>query len=206
MKGTRDDEAPGQGERAGTEAGLTLIELGIVLLLMAILAGFAVPRLFMLTELNLRTSARKLAESVRLIPVLATNYGRPYTVRYEMDKHRYCYVQERRNPATGEDEAFFPDESTEILEPNPALKTRCFQLEDGVRFKDIEVLDGSEERQEKGTVFQRFLPRAITDPLALRLTDKKGRVYTLFVYRYGGRVDVREGDWTYKELLEELLQ
>jgi len=191
--------------RASTQ-GLTLIELTIVLLLMAILASFAIPRLLMVTEVNLRTSTRKLAETLRLVSSMATRHSSPFGIRYDMDKQKYCYTRCRFNPTTGEWVTLFGDESAEVIETDASLKTKCFTLKDGVYFKEIETLSGVEQKQQKGTLTHHYSPRGITDPLLIHLGDKKGRFYTLFLNRYAGRVEIRNGKWTYKDYLQELLE
>lgn len=190
----------------GSAQGLTLIELGIVMLLMALLASFSVPRLFMITEINLRTSARRLAETLKLTSAMATNTSRPYVFQYDLDEGTYCTTAARFDAGSGTWVAQFTDESIEIVGEDTLSKTKCFHLKDGVFFREIEPLRGTEEKQEKGKLSHWYSPRGITDPLMIRLGDKQGRFYTLIVSRYGGGVDVREGRWEYKDYYEDLFQ
>ncbi len=186
--------------------GLTLIELGIVMLLMAILASFSIPRLFMITEVNLRTSARRLAETLQLTSAMATNTSRPHVVRYDLDKGKYCTTAARFDAATGRWVARFTDESVEIVGEDALSKEKCFGLKDGVYFREIESFRQDEEKQEKGSLSHWYSPRGITDPLMIRLGDKQGRFYTLILSRYGGRVEVREGRWEIEEYYEDLFK
>jgi type II secretory pathway pseudopilin PulG len=195
--------APGAGR---SESGITLIELSIFLVLMAILYSFAVPRIAMVTEMNLRTSARQIAETLLELSAQATARAAPYAVVYDLDKRRYCYKQASFDTATGKWTVLFTDEETEEVGGDPQLKQRCFDLEEGVYFKDIEPLLRTEKTIEKGRVDQWFSPRGITDPLVIHLGDQKGRFYTLFLGRYGGKVDVRQGLLEYKEYLQEMLE
>lgn len=192
-------------ETASTQ-GLTLIELGIVLLLMALLASFSVPRLFMVTEINLRTTTRRLAETLQLISSLATNTSRPYVIEYDMDKGKYCYTAARFDAATGRWVAQFADESIEVVETDTLAQTKCFELKDGVYFREIEPIRGTEPKLEKGKLTHWYSPRGITDPLIIRLGDKQGRFYTLILSRYGGGVDIREGRWEFKDYYEDLFK
>ncbi len=193
-------------EAGNAEGGLTLIELGVVLLLMALLASFAVPRLYMITEINLRTSTRRLAETLQLISTMATNTSRPYVVRYDLDKGECCYTAARFDPAAGTWTAAFTDRSVETRESDVLAKTKCLRLKEGVFFKAIEPVAGDGQKQEHGRLTQWISPRGVTDPLLIRLGDKKDRVYTLVVSPYGGRVEIRHGAWTYEDYLEDLLE
>jgi len=194
-----------RGSSPGQE-GLTLIELGIVILVMGVVASFAVPRLLMITEVNLRTSARKLAETLGLLSSMAITHSRPYGVLYDLDKQRYCYVAAREDPESGAWQVIFTDdEKTEVV-GDPLAATRCFNLKEGVYFKDIETPEAVERKQEKGRLTHLFSPRGIAESLVIHLGDKKGRYYSILLHRYGGRVEVREGKLAYKDYVQQILQ
>ncbi len=198
-------EARARIERA-TEQGLTLIELGIVMLLMAILASFSIPRLMMITEVNLRTSARRLAETLQLTSTMATNTSRPHVVEYDLDKGRYCTTAAQFDSATGRWVAQFEDESVETVGQDALTKAKCFALKDGVYIREIETFRQDEEKQEKGKLSHWYSPRGITDPMMIRLGDKQGRFYTLILSRYGGGVDIRQGRWELRQYYEDLFE
>ena len=201
------DRTRGEVRIARTSArGLTLIELGIVMLLMAILASFSIPRLFMITEINLRTTTRRLAETLPWIASMATSTARPHVIQYDMDKGEYCYTAARFDAATGRWIAQLTDESIEGVGTDTLAETKCFSLKDGVYFREIEPLRGTEPKREKGKLSHWYSPRGITDPLMIRLGDKEGRFYTLILSRYGGGVEVRRGRWEYKEYYEDLFE
>ena len=187
---------PGTG---APSAGITLIELTIVIVLMAILASFAVPRFFMITEINLRTATRTLAETLREVSALATNLSKPFVVQYDLDKGKYCYQLAAFDTATGKWVVRITDEEVEQIGEAPYAGTKWYTLKDGVFFKDIETLSGTEKKVEKGVLDQWFQPRGIIDPLVIHLGDRKGRSYTVILNRYGSNVDLRKGRWEYKD-------
>jgi len=178
--------------------GFTLLELCIVIILMAILASFTVPRFYMITEVNLRTSTRRLAQTLRLVSTMATSKARPYLVKLD-SAGTY-------DPVLGRNIFHINEEATTQIGGNPATKTKCFQLKDGVYFKDIEPLTESGQLQEKGEMNYAYSPRGITEPMLIRLGDKKGRFYTLILSRYGGSVELRPGRIEYKDYIKELLE
>ena len=200
-----------QNKRAGPNKkapGFTLLELCIVIILMAILATFTVPRFYMITEINLRTSTRRLAETLRLVSTMATSTARPYRVKLDLDKKKYCYTSGTFDPVTGSRIYHFPDDKESSIQfgSDPNIRSKCFQLEEGVYFKDVEPLTESGYRQEKGSLFYEYSPRGVTESLLIRLGDKKGRFYTLIVNRYGGSVELRKGRVEYKDYIKELLE
>ncbi len=187
--------------------GFTLLELCIVIILMAIMTTFTAPRLFMITEINLRTSTRRLAETLRLISSKATNTSRPYSIQYDLDKHKYCFAAAAFDAGTGQWVARISDGPDPKNSPAAAVTpSKCFPLKDGVFFKDIEPLTESGQEQQNGRLSTWYSPRGITDPLLIHLGDKQGRFYTLILSRYGGKVVVRQGRWSYKDYIQELLE
>jgi prepilin-type N-terminal cleavage/methylation domain-containing protein len=192
--------------RPNPPRGITLIELTFVLLLMGVLASFAVPRFFMITEVNLKTSARNLAETLLEVSAMATNYSTPFVIQYDMDKQKYCFKQAQFDLATGAWTVLFPDDSAQEITPDPQAKTRCFSLKDGVYFKEIQPLLGPEKKYEKGKLPEWFSPRGVADPLMILLGDQKGRFFTLFVQRFGGQAELRPGRLEYKDYLREILE
>ena len=160
----------------------------------------------MITEINLRTSTRKLAETLRLISSKATNASRPYSIQYDLDKHKYCFTAAAFDPGTGQWVARITDGSEPQNSTDISTQTTCIPLNDGVFFKDIEPLTESGQEQQSGRLSTWYSPRGITDPLLIHLGDKQGRFYTLILSRYGGRVEIRQGRWSYKEYIEKLLE
>ncbi len=194
-------------KNSGTSpAGITLIELTIVIVLLAIVASFSVPRFFMVTEINLRTATRTLAETLREVSAMATNVSKPFVVQYDLDKGKYCYKLAMFDAATGRWVAQIAAEGVEQIGGEPYSKTKWFTLEKGAFFKDMEPLTGTEKKVEKGLQDQWFQPRGIIDPMVIHLGDRKGRSYTVILNRYGGSVEIRKGRWEYKEYLRDILE
>ncbi len=183
-----------------------MIELTIFLILMGILATFTIPRISVVTEINLRRSARTLGETLLEVSSLATTLSTPFAVQYDLEKQKYCYKMMRQDPASGKWLVLFTDEKVEEVAADRHAKQKCFELGEGVYFKAVETLTDTEARYERGQIPQYFSPRNITNPpLLIHLGDRKGRFYTLFLNRYGGSADIRQGKWEYEDYLKELL-
>jgi prepilin-type N-terminal cleavage/methylation domain-containing protein len=187
-------------KKNGYEAGLTLIELSIVLLIVALLYSFAIPKIYIITEVNLRTSARKLAETIRLVQSFSVTQTRQYMVQYDMDKGTYAYAQGTED-VLGKWHYVFQENTKESKEASSFL-SKTFPLGQGVFFQDIyDLVKG--EKYDKGEIRTEFSPRGITTPLLIHLGDNKSRFYTLLVDRYGGKVTLRKGNLTYSDLFSE---
>lgn len=201
-------ETGGSVARAGSARGLTLIELTILLLILGILYSLAMPKLYILTDVNLRTSARRLAETLRVVQSNAIAHASQYVVRFDIEKGTYGYQQGteyapgrwvfllKNMDGTGEKSS----REEELRSPTPVEKT--FRLEKGVFFQDIyDPVSG--EKHDKGEIRTEFSPRGIATPALIHIGDSKSRYYTIAIERYGGRVILRKGNLTYEDLLSE---
>ncbi len=188
---------------------MTLIELTILLLILGIVYSLAMPKLYILTDVNLRTSARRLAQTLRVVQSNAIAHASQYVLRFDIEKGLYGYqrgteyvpgrwgfvLREMQLPSErkakdvkGRDQATFEE--------------RTFRLGEGVFFKDIyDPITG--KTYEKGEVRTEYSPRGIATPALIHIGDTKSRFYTIAVERYGGRVILRRGNLTYEELYTE---
>ena len=71
------------------EGGFTLIELGIVLLVIAIAVGMIVPRMRDRSYAELQSHARKLANTLRFVRDEAVLNGRVYELMIDLDQQGY---------------------------------------------------------------------------------------------------------------------
>ena len=70
-------------------SGFTLIELLVVLVIISMMAAFVVPRLAgSMTNMNLRTAAKKIAASLRYARSQAISESRTYVALFDFDKNR----------------------------------------------------------------------------------------------------------------------
>lgn len=98
-------------ERIGvrhSEGGFTLIEIGIVLLIIGIALGFIIPRLRDRSYAELQSGARRLAATLRFVRDEAVLKGRVYELMIDLDQQAYFVSS---SAVRGEDVTGFARES-----------------------------------------------------------------------------------------------
>lgn len=155
--------------------GFTLVELILVMVIMAILVGLAVPSLRGIAE------GRGAEDCSSEIAALA-RYGRTQAIadgviyRLNVDVNNRTYFLSRQDANSGD----FLRLGTEF--------GRDFGVPDGVTMEWddsflLQQLQGAEatgqilpERQASNTPFVEFRPSGRTDPAAIKLTDRNGKI------------------------------
>jgi len=85
-----------EGERAANkQAGFTLIELALVLLILGVLLTLALPRLAFIGEQRLDSAARRLAVVISYLHDESALRGRIYRLTFDLDRDSYAVEVER---------------------------------------------------------------------------------------------------------------
>jgi prepilin-type N-terminal cleavage/methylation domain-containing protein len=163
--------------RRSRERGFTLIELSIVILILAIVARFAIPKIRSITGAELGATTRRLAQTTHYLYEEAALSGATYTLYLDLDRQEYWV--ERADPLTGE--------SVEDAD----LLARRVRLPPDVRIADVGV-PGAASRSA-GVVPTRFFPEGYADGSVIHLRDSEGHAYTLQIDPLRGRGEVYEG-------------
>lgn len=157
------DAAPPRASR-GAQAGFTLIELGLVMLIIAVAVTVIVPRFQDQSRAALTAQTRKLATTFRFLQHEAILNGRVYQLNFDLDQQRYFVT-------SGEvtSEGAFNRES--------GILARDVALPNNVQVSDVVMEAG---KVYEGLAFVRFFPDGYVDPAVVHL-DNGQEVYTLYV-------------------------
>jgi type II secretory pathway pseudopilin PulG len=148
-------------------AGFTLIELGLVLLIISVIVALVVPRFRDQSHAELIAQTRKLATTFRFLQQEAILNGRVYRLNIDLDQQRYFV-----STAEEGDELGNFAQATGILGRDVVLPA-SLQIAD----VDVPMVMG---KLYEGVAFTHFYPDGYVDPTVVHL-DNGQQVYTLYV-------------------------
>jgi general secretion pathway protein H len=161
--------------KSNNQAGFTLIELALVVVLLGLLAGLALPMLNGLGSNALEISARRLAGTVKYLYNEAVMTGLEHRLIFDLKDHGYQSA--RLNPA-GE---------LEVLQGTGKPRS----LGAGVRFSDIYQPRRGE--QTSGNVVTALLPGGWLEETIIHLQDENDRQLTLRLVPLTGLTEIYPG-------------
>jgi prepilin-type N-terminal cleavage/methylation domain-containing protein len=173
------DRARPAATRFPAARGFTLLELSIVLLILAIAAGFVIPRLRNTNSTALTSAAARLATTARYLYEEAALRRRPMRLNLDLDKHAYWVTVLKDNPDD-------PSEVEFVVDDSPL--SRPTALPGSVAFADV-ILPALGMVRE-GLVFAQFFPEGYADPLVVHLTNSRHEFATLAIEPLTGRTRV----------------
>lgn len=170
------------------DRGYTLIELGVVILIIGIVLMVATPRLVpFLTGSRLETGARELAAFSRYLNAQAVLTKLYHTLNIDIDAGEYWVTTAA---ATEETALFFDDQDLQDVEIETDLLRRR-RLPEGVRFEDVELsVSGGNDR---GIVKVDFTPVGPTEKMFVHLASDSGRKHTVFFDPMTGQSGLLDG-------------
>ena len=154
-------------ERRRREGGFTLIEIGLVLLIIGTIVALVVPRFRDQSRAELQAQTRKLAATFRFLQEEAILNGRVYRLNFDLDQQRYFVTE-----ADVFDEESFRQTSTGIL-------ARDVTLPSTVQIADVDAPESAGKLYE-GIALAHFFPDGFVEPLAIHLQNGE-EFYTLYV-------------------------
>ncbi|MGH7822058.1 MAG: pilus assembly FimT family protein [Candidatus Binatia bacterium] len=170
-------EAPQENRSVPFSGGFTLIELSIVLFVIAIVSGIAIPRLRDLTAAELTSTTRRLANTARYLAEEAAFRSTTYALNLDIENNAWWVTRFDRN--TGE---FRGDDS---------LLSRRVALSPEIRISDV-VLPALGKVSE-GVAPTYFYPEGYADPTVIHLVDARNNAMTVRVDPVRGLGEVFEG-------------
>jgi general secretion pathway protein H len=167
-------------ERRRREGGFTLIEIGLVLLIIATVVALVVPRFRDQSLQELQSQTRKLAATFRFLQEEAILNGRVYRLNFDLDQQRYFVTE-----ADLEDESAFTQTTTGVLSHDVILPST-------VQIADVDTPESGGKLYE-GVALAHFFPDGFVEPMAVHLQNGQ-EFYTLYVANgLTGRAHVAAG-------------
>ena len=157
-------------ERRRREGGFTLIEIGLVLLIIATVVALVVPRFRDQSRQELQSQTRKLAATFRFLQEEAILNGRVYRLNFDLDQQRYFVTEADFDPDAGFDGGF--TQTSGVL-------ARDVTLPSTVQIADVDTPE-SGGKLYQGIALATFFPDGFVEPTAVHLQNGQ-EFYTLYV-------------------------
>lgn len=164
--------------RGAAEAGFTLLEIALVVLIIGVMLTLLVPRLRDPGRAELDAQAKRLTLIFRLLRSEAVLNGDAYRLNYDLDQQRYWAA-----PHEGGD-------LTEFAKDMGSL-ARGTQLHAPVGISDV-VLPTLVGKVAQGQVYTVFYPDGSIDPTVIHLGNGR-EAYTLWLNPMNGRLSAERG-------------
>jgi prepilin-type N-terminal cleavage/methylation domain-containing protein len=175
-----------ESARARRQGGFTLIELGLVILILGVMIAIALPRFGNRDYAQLNSETRKLALAYRYLRHAAILNGRSYRLMYDLDNHAYwAEVSEVAAPEPIEEtdegltDNFFPPAIEEQFTRDVDGPLGLRKLPEPIGFSDVE-LPTVWGKVFEGIAYTTFYPDGFVDISVIHL-DNGQDVFTLYV-------------------------
>jgi len=170
-------------DRRAHEAGFTLIELALVLLILGILAGIALPSLSRLGQAHVDGEARRLAATISYLHDEAALRGRIYRLTLDLDEPHYAI-----EVADAKSGSFVSPRSADGWDPYAPERR---DLPHGVRISAVQTASRS---VSSGTSAVYFLPEDARESVTIVLDGESGTQRRLDADGVTGRVTILRED------------
>lgn len=172
-------------------AAFTLIEIMVVVIILAVLAGALIPNLAgSMGTARLDTAAHQVADLIDYGYHAASATGRVHALVFDSDRRGFQMVAE----VEPELDDWFSAVGPPRLEPVsvPGLTTRA--LPEGIRLDRIEVFEDELVEGEYDTIRVLFFPDGTTEFANLYLTDPSGEARLVELNGFSGAVTISRPD------------
>lgn len=164
--------------QTGASGGFTLLELVLVMVVIAIVIGVALPRLPDVAGMQIDRTSRKTGIMFQLVRNKAVTLRRYYRLDVDVDRSRLAASY------LGPEELYIEDDAI-----------RPVQFTDSVTIVDLITVQDGKVTNGRGEVH--ISPRGIVEPSVIHLADTKGRIRSIRPHMVSGQVSVEN---VYEEL------
>ena len=162
-----------QGKRLRGDPGFTLLEIVLVLIVIGLFVGLALPRLPDISGARIQKAARKVAMTLQAARVRAITLRRYYRLEVDVDADRILISY------FGPEGTFIEDEAV------GSYSTGETDI--------VDIITSTRDRTREGTGWIYISPRGFIEPSLIHLRDARGRNLTVSPSPAGGRVRILEG-------------
>jgi len=166
-------------QRRSGEAGFTLLEITLVIAIIAVLLGLAIPRLRDTSMAELKAQSHRLAMTFKLVRDEAILQGIPFQINFDLDEQRYWITS--ADPLGGDNVA------TSTL----GRLARGFHLDRDVGIADV-MLPAAGAKVNQGRIYTIFYPDGTVDPTVIHLASPT-QAYTLHLNPMNSRLEMTPG-------------
>lgn len=166
----------GAKRRANRNGGFTLIEIMVVLMIISIVAAFAVPSLGNIGEYKLRKNSLRLARTITYLYTQAMASRKVVRLNVNLKKGEYTV-------------SFLNQQGQ--FEPTTFPLFTKGKFSKDVRIEGFTTLFGGTFAGDEG--FLHFMPEGFAEKAIIVLADRKGRTLSLIVEPLTGHVKVVKG-------------
>jgi prepilin-type N-terminal cleavage/methylation domain-containing protein len=177
----RSSDRSDRSSRSGTR-GFTLLELMVVVVLIGTVASIALPKFKDLFEVNLKSSMRRMAGTVKFC--FHEAIIKQATIRLTFDVLSGTYTPTVLATNSTNNTGEFVSATSQLAKPQT--------LPNGIFFQDI-ITPRSAQKTEDGQTFIMFYPTGYAEKAVIHLRDSYGRQYTLLVKPLTGGVRIFDG-------------
>jgi type II secretion system protein H len=180
-----DHRSPAAGRRSHlacsvrAQAGFTLLEMTIVIAILAVLMGLAIPRLRDTGATELRSQAHRLAMTFKLVRSEAILQGIPFQINFDLDEQRYWITS--ADPLGGDD----------VAASTLGRLARGSRFEGEVGIADV-MLPAVGAKTNQGRIYTIFYPDGTVDPTVIHLASAT-QAYTLHLNPMSSRLEMTAG-------------
>lgn len=158
-------------------AGFTLVELAIVLFIIGIITGIAIPRLRDVSAAELASATRRLSQTARYLYEEAALRGTVVALAFDLDHQAYWVAK--------------LDQTTGQFVEDTSLLSRRVELPADVRIADVTL--PSVGKLYQGIAPTHFYPEGYADRTIIHLVDRQSRATTIRIDPVRGWGEVSDG-------------